>query len=589
MTRRYWINLPLLLLVAAAALVYGIKLRRQLYESAEPIRFTLDLNNAYWWGKNARSVGLVYLYHAVAVEHQRFSASVQLDYTPLRLAAVTAWQMYIEKHYPGITRIQPDFEFAAPMLWGNTIAALIASVFVFLNIRLWRIRYDQRLTPSGEGVELRARRDLRYSEDPDPPAHQVSTKRDPLRGAWAAMAGALLLWFNPALLWNGYVWPQWDAWLIPFAVAAIYFASIDAWFVAGVCLAVGASLKGQLLMAAPIFVLWPLFQLRFGAILRLLAGFALISAWAIFPFLLTGRAGIVWYMLLIAALCLMAPYLLRWRLPGWLLLSLAAAAALMSWPWTSAAPLGVRLLAPGMLGLMALARHLPLRLIPHALALASAAAVFLLMPMYAASTAWYTQGFEYGPNRERMLHNVKVNNVPAMLDRYLHWQNSADQRVAAPLLGDVSAQTALGAAYAVVLVLCGAGAALQQRRRDPRFLIAMFLPWLCFFLLLTQMRGRYLVWAAAMSALLAGVSPGMTLLGLLITAISLIQMIGNQFQLNAEHRIAGAGANALSQNFQAIQPYLTNLDPHLGWMLLLIAAVGVYQVLTIRDRSSAPQ
>jgi hypothetical protein len=66
-------------------------------------------------------------------------------------------------------------------------------------------------------------------------------------------------------------------------------------------------------------------------------------------------------------------------------------------------------------------------------------------------------------------------------------------------------------------------------------------------------------------------------------------MIGNQFQLNAEHRIAGAGANALSQNFQAIQPYLTNLDPHLGWMLLLIAAVGVYQVLTIRDRSSAPQ
>jgi hypothetical protein len=58
----------------------------------------------------------------------------------------------------------------------------------------------------------------------------------------------------------------------------------------------------------------------------------------------------------------------------------------------------------------------------------------------------------------------------------------------------------------------------------------------------------------------------------------------NKFQLNGEHSIRGAGNDWLSEQFQAIQPSLTNLDPHLGWMLMLIAAVGLYQVLTVRDR-----
>jgi hypothetical protein len=315
------VNILALLLVAGSALYYGVKIRRAIYEASEPIRFTLDLNNAYWWGKNARSVGLPYLYHAVAVERRGFSASVQLDYTPLRLVAATAWQVYIEKHYPGITRIQPEFEFAAPMLWGNTLAGLVASVFVFLNIRLWRGRHAERwrktlpltpaLSPEYEGEGANPRRVLRYAEDPDRGARHPDPRRNQLHGAWPAMLGALLMWFNPALLWDGYVWPQWDVWLVPFAVAAIYFASINGWFVAGACLAIGASLKGQLLMAAPIFVVWPLFQLRFDALLRLVAGFALITAWTIFPFLLPGRAGLVWYMLTIGAMFLLAPFVLR--------------------------------------------------------------------------------------------------------------------------------------------------------------------------------------------------------------------------------------------------------------------------------------
>jgi hypothetical protein len=131
----------------------------------------------------------------------------------------------------------------------------------------------------------------------------------------------------------------------------------------------------------------------------------------------------------------------------------ATVAALMAWPWTSAAPLSVRFIPPGVLALIALARYLPRRLAPHLLALGAAAAVFLLMPIYSASTAWFTQGFEYGPQRERYLHNVRTNNVPAMLDRYLRWPNNAEQLVDAPLLGRVSAQAALGAAYVATLIL----------------------------------------------------------------------------------------------------------------------------------------
>ena len=547
MTR--WRKILILLVVGIAVLAGygGIVLRRAVFEQTMDVHFRKDIVNAYMWGRNARQVGLFHLYDRVRAGG-RFNAEIELDYTPLRLMAVTAWQAWTVRNHPDARGWQADYAFNAPMLWGNTIAALLGSIFVFLIVRLWVIRMEeaQRLTDA-------------------PPR--------PLRGVPCAMVGALLLWFNPALLWNGYAWPQWDAWLLPFALAAIYLACIDWWFAAGVCLAIGASLKGQLLIAAPIMFILPICQFRFGTLLRIVAGFMFASMFIAFPFLNASREALVWYLLMLVGMGLLAPFVLRWRIKWWAPLGAAMLALLIVWPWQLHVSAPVRLLPIALIGVIALSRLLPARLIPHSYALIVAVAILLMMPLFEASTAWFWQGFVYGPNREPFMHGPATNNLPAILQTYLRWPNSAFFKV----WGDMEMQQLMGMVYGICLLLCGIGAAIQYRRRDTRFLIAMFLPWLLFFLLLTNVRGRYIVWAAAMSALLPGSGVGMTLLGILVTVIATLETMQAQSIVN--------------RTYYAIAPpdwmhYVTALEPHLGWPLLLIAGISLYYTMTPRTSAT---
>jgi hypothetical protein len=90
-----------------------------------------------------------------------------------------------------------------------------------------------------------------------------------------------------------------------------------------------------------------------------------------------------------------------------------------------------------------------------------------------------------------------------------------------------------------------------------------------FYILLPQMHGRYLIWGAAMSALLAAESVGLGLLGMIISIIAALGMITNQYNFETGWDPA---------NYQR----LMSIRPHLGWMLLLAGAILLYLAIVPR-------
>jgi hypothetical protein len=103
-------------------------------------------------------------------------------------------------------------------------------------------------------------------------------------------------------------------------------------------------------------------------------------------------------------------------------------------------------------------------------------------------------------------------------------------------------------------------------------MVAIVAPWLCFFVVLTQMNDRYLMWAAGFSALLAGVDLGMVLLGCVVMVIghaSIAALMNLHLSLGTREHIAMSNA----------------ITPHLAWPLLLAMAIYLYVSVAPRPRS----
>ncbi|MGD0137706.1 MAG: hypothetical protein ABSD28_02430 [Tepidisphaeraceae bacterium] len=520
--------------VAAAALVFGLRIRRAAWDFSGGAHFKGDVNNALYWGRASAESGFFQLYDAVAngiiSEPNR-----KIDYPPLRLAMAAAWWRWAHRHYPDATQWVDDYDFTAPMLRLNTLAELASCVLVFVLIRLWRRRQAGATRPTA------------------------------FAGAGAAMAGALLFWFNPAIIWNAHCWPQWDVWPIPFFLAAVLLASLNWWMAAGICLALGASLKGQLLLGAPVLVVWPIVRLQFGSALKLAAGFFLATLLIAVPWMHPSAAAWTWSVAVAVGIACVLPIMLELKLPRRAALGLAAAGMALAWPWHTAGAGPVLRAAPvGLLGLIAFSRWLPFRLRGGALALAIATLILLLMPLFDASAAWFTYGFEYGTEKfDFMVTGSGTYNVPKMLRVYCDWPHKVSDPVTLPLLGEVTFTTFTRIVYGICLALCGIGAAIHDRRRETRFLASMVAPWLLFFMILTQMHGRYSIWAAGLSALLAGVGSGMALLGVLVSIVSLLGMVENQLLFSRDW-----SPDTLE--------LLRSCDPGLGWVLVLSALIYLY-------------
>lgn len=307
----------------------GLERRAEVYGLTEPLRFTWDMWNAQRWGAAAANDGFFPLYddvvHSPNVWYSRAypdKPQYDLDYSPLRLAIMTAWARWARQEFPQqapqaseeepgkleeqwgwIGRLRnlpkaihppgwlryPDYDFVKPMLYFNTGIEVASSVAIFWLVYLWVMRRERApMEPTllwgyiGRGWRW-------IWGDPPPlrlPERRPLTLRTHYRAMTLGLAGAVIFWFNPATTISSHVWPQWDIWPTPFFLFAVLLGCLDWWFVAGVLLMVGTSLKGQLAVTVPMFILWTIFELRFAATLRLVIGLALGAGLIVSPWLL---------------------------------------------------------------------------------------------------------------------------------------------------------------------------------------------------------------------------------------------------------------------------------------------------------------
>jgi hypothetical protein len=268
------------------------------------------------------------------------------------------------------------------------------------------------------------------------------------------------------------------------------------------------------------------------------------------------------------------PVLFRTRIKWPWALGMTMVALAISYPWRVAKDdIDLRI---ALLPIMASIRipMLPRVLRKHAYALLIAIAVFLTIPLFDSATGWYTMGFEYGTQKfQTMMTGSGSWNIPAMLVKYFGWSRTQpEEPVYLPYFDTtVPIRVFLRGVYLVCIVLCGIGAAIQSARKDTRFLAAVTAPWLLFFLVLTQMHGRYSIWAAGISALLAGVSTGMALLGVVVTIVATLGIMQNQYRSAPD-----------------FDPWLLSVlrhaDPGIGWIFILAALCYLFVALSPRNR-----
>jgi len=194
-------------LALIVGLTKGLQMRHDLWFDQPGARFEHDVSNGFHWGGFANDVGLFRVYDAVATDAR---GAYELDYPPLRLSIVYHWVKWARTQFPGVREWVNSYPLTTPMLTLNTTAEATSSVLVFILITLWRARDRRRL-----GIES---------------ARSANAVRNALRRSlhWTPGAiGALLLWMNPALLWNGHSYPQWDVWLVPFFLSAVLACSLE--------------------------------------------------------------------------------------------------------------------------------------------------------------------------------------------------------------------------------------------------------------------------------------------------------------------------------------------------------------------------
>jgi hypothetical protein len=445
---RRWLAILLVGLAVAGVIAGGLRLRRWAWDASASAHFLPDIRNAYRWGRMANRIGYPNLYSR-RLGKQTSNRNLQLDYPPLRLLIMERWGGWTRRTFPGVQRWQPSYEFNAPLLRLNSAFELISALAVFFLVVLWS---------------------RRAAGDRAPP------RRPWLRGAGAA----LLVWFNPALIWVAHCWPQWDAWGVAVYLVAALCASLGCWLAVGLVLGVGALLKGQVLVVAAFFVLWPLFARNPGGAVRVLLGL----------FLGIALGGAPWF-------------LGTFESGSWAFHPPAAF-------WVAGVVLATAV------GLLLWKRRNPAVRSAPWLAGATLAAFVLCVPLFDADLAWMKVGFLFGSGHFPVLRMGRAQNLAALLEI---WVPALHGR-ATPLLRSV-----LWLVYVSGLLLCARFTARAARDPRPQILAAFALPWLLSFALLPQMHERYLVYGAVITAAAAVVLRGFIVVHLLLSVVAVYSMV----------------------------------------------------------------
>lgn len=595
----------LMLKGAEWALYEGVNLRYTAWEDSKNIRFTISLFNAQTYGRYTNDKGILRIYDDIVERYTRDGnflggtepgAQIELDYPPLRLLIAAGWAKWgawyrgdvdirrakamqaagIPLNEGSFLEMPPGFQglpipmgrgamarnwyaeqyyFNMPMLWLNGACELAAAIGMFFLVRYW----------------VRTCR----------PAPQW------YHGLAPGYVAAMLLWFNPAVIFNAHVFPQWDVWILPAFVWGAYLCLRNWWMPAGLLIGVSCLAKGQILMVAPAFILWPLFQLRFGAILRLACGFSFGAALVVWPWLLSKPESYPWLYRVAGGLALLLGAFAIRRLKWWWRLPLALAGAALVFPWMLRDSTGKRWLdwklvgelSLGAAALAAWAMFANKRNIVSGVVGTASAAAFACTPLFGASDAWYRVGILFGTEHWKTLAWMWPSNLGSILftrraflgQSYYQWafRETYDLNLFNPWGNGkwvVEMRSTMIALYAIGLVLSGIAMAAHHRRKDRRFLFALVAPWILMFAFMPQMQDRYLVWAAGATCAVAVLSfPGL-LLCAAVTAASWAMM-------------AYCVMTARRMTPEAIgwMPKLEPIYPHMGWgiMLLAVAALGI--------------
>src|SRR6266436_205484 len=448
--------------------VGGVQLRRWIGENTRHVRYQHDIVNAFYWGqetlKEARDLapdtvsanswtGLFRGYLALydRVKQEAYKNDYGLDYPPLRLLTMAIWSKQVRDGYPWVDNEHPKL--VNPLLKINLVCELVSAAAIFLLVRLCvqRSLHAHSTWPVWLSREHRA--------------------------SICGFAAASVAWLEPSMIFDAHGWPQWDAWILPFYLFAALAALKERWFWCGCLLAAGAMLKGQLLFVAPFFVLWPLWQKRWIAALRVLAGFTATSALIVSPWLLRTPAA---WIAVSTVTVISSLFVLRYKLPH------------------EAASLA------GIIG----------------------CAVFVIGAFAGGSFAWLSIGFIYGTEHYPYLFISSCYNLPSLLSK-VGW-SLKDSFLSAhfgSLHLHLTLQWTLRLLYVCGLALCAHGLARNLRDRDPRVLIAIAAPWLLMFALLGQMHERYLMWGAVVSAVALGVSVRLSIIHFVISIASTAMIV----------------------------------------------------------------
>ena len=245
-------------------LLGGVQLRRWTWAETRHVRFQHDIVNAFYWGSETLAearrlspdeasanswTAFVRGYFALydRVKRKAYENDYRLDYPPLRLLVMSIWARQVRSDFPEVDDGHPKH--LKPLLNANLACELISAVAIFLLVRLWVHRAS-----GATGSRF---------------LHRVPAESR----AWiCGLAAASVAWLEPSMILDTHGWPQWDVWILPFYLFAALAASTKRWFLCGCLLAAGAMLKGQLLVVAPFFVLWPLWQKRWTRALRFARG-----------------------------------------------------------------------------------------------------------------------------------------------------------------------------------------------------------------------------------------------------------------------------------------------------------------------------
>ena len=612
------------LVIIAGAFSAGHRLRQWTWDTHHDVHFFMDINRGYDWGyKGSGAEGYLNLYEKMA--HEQPGWPLWLDYAPLRLGVMTIWA---RTHSPDAKEWQNTYDFNRPVLWFNTGMELLAAAAAFFVVRRMLIlarRPAPLLSWPAEWRDRLLRRPLPV---------ETFDRHPPFTGWLAGMIAALLLWFNPAMILNGHAYPTWDIWLIPMFLLALLAALYERWMLAGLAIGFGAMFKGQLFFGLPVFLAWTLLNGNWRGALRFFCGVLVSVGVVATPWMITRIEPFELHRLYAAQAKInnsydfapfVAPRLWNWPAIAWVCGVFVSAAVL---PWATRRPsvvyrIIVCLLTAALVmsaavrrfewdiaavllagyGAIFLAAFSNFRRGDRVLSVLTATAIALFSCMYffGAPNAWWDCGIKFGTRHWQEMVAGLTDNLPGLLMRRYQWHHVKDLAFSfewgdwfglkpGDLFGLIKPDYAfsIGQVMLGLMVLfmlpCLWGVARQARRRDPRLLVAVAAPWLMFFTFSTQIHERYLIYVAAVGMIWIGQSVGMTMLAMLLSIATWMQVTHVLLDFNGPQGRAGYGARLHewqptwfdSSAGETLYRILDATHPNLAWAIMVAVLVVLW-------------